>query len=63
MTMKEAKNYKTLKAELDEALLWFEGDDLDVDKAIAQYEHALKLTKELEEYLKKAENSIKKLQA
>ena len=62
MVMKDEKNYKTLKAELDEALLWFETDNLDVDEAIARYEHALKLTKELEAYLKKAENTIKKLE-
>jgi exodeoxyribonuclease VII small subunit len=59
--MKE-KNYKTLKTELDEALAWFDGDNLDVDDAIAQYEKALKLTKELEAYLKKAENTIKKVE-
>jgi len=62
MAKNKAKNYKTLKAELDEVLAWFDGDDLDVDAAIAKYEHALKLTKELEEYLKIAENTIKKLQ-
>ena len=62
MVMKDEKNYKTLKAELDEALSWFETDNLDVDEAIARYEHALKLTKELEVYLKKAENTIKKLE-
>jgi len=62
MTKKVDLHFKTLKAELDEALLWFDGDNLDVDEAIAHYEHALKLTKDLEAYLKQAENTIKKLE-
>ena len=63
MAVKEIEDYKTLKAKLDEELAWFDGDNLDVDEAIAHYERALKLTKELEAYLKKAENKIKKLES
>lgn len=63
MAVKAIEDYKTLKAKLDEELAWFDGDNLDVDEAIAHYERALKLTKELEAYLKKAENKIKKLEA
>lgn len=63
MAVKEIEDYKTLKAKLDEELAWFDGDNLDVDEAIAHYEQALKLTKDLEAYLKKAENKIKKLES
>lgn len=60
-TKKQLRTYRQIKAELDEVLLWFESDDIDIDEAIKKYEVAMKLTKELEEYLKDAENSIKKL--
>jgi exodeoxyribonuclease VII small subunit len=60
-TSKKDKTYLQLRKELDEALLWFESDDIDIDDAINHYEYALKLAKELETYLLKAENKIKKL--
>ncbi len=59
--MATTKTYADLRTELDELLMWFEGEDIDVDEAIAKYEHAIKLTKQLETYLKQAENKVLKL--
>lgn len=62
MTAKtEQRTYRQIRAELDEAMAWFESETIDVDEAIAKYKHAMALTKELEVYLKDAENSLIKL--
>ena len=63
MTTQPKKSYVTLRAELDNMLEWFESDDLDVDEAIVNYEKAIKLAKELEDYLTKAENKLVELKA
>lgn len=55
------KTYAQIRQELDQVLAWFEQDGLDVDQAIKQYDKAMALTKELEQYLKSAENKVKKL--
>jgi exodeoxyribonuclease VII small subunit len=57
------KKYIDIQAELTDILQWFEKDNLDIDEAIAKYEEAIKLTKQLESYLKQAENKVKKIQA
>lgn len=59
--MVKAKTYSELRQALDEVLSWFDGDDLDVDEAIVKYQQALRLTKELEEYLNTAKNKIQQL--
>lgn len=51
-------DYQALQAELDKILLWFEQDDVDLDQAIAKYERGMEIAKELETYLKTAENKI-----
>lgn len=61
--MATIKTYAQLRAELDGLLNWFDGDDIDIDQAVEKYEQALKLTKQLELYLQKAENKITKLKA
>lgn len=60
---KSKPSYQELKAELDEVLTWFESGNANVDEAIAKYEQGMKLVKELEDYLKTAENKIKKIRA
>lgn len=50
-----------LQAELDELLLWFESDKVDLDEAVKKYERGTLLVKELEARLKTAENTIKKI--
>lgn len=54
-------NYQTLKDELDEILTDLQRDDLDVDAALQKYRRGLELVKELEAYLKTAENTINEL--
>ncbi len=51
-------DYQTLQTELDKILQWFEQDDVDLDQAIAKYERGMEIAKELESYLKTAENKI-----
>lgn len=55
------RTYNQIKTELDQALLWFESDNLDVDEAIENYKKAILLTNELEAYLKNAENTVIRL--
>ncbi len=55
---KKPQNYQDLSEQLDELLAWFDGDQIDVDEAIAKYEQAIQLTKQLEEYLTNAENKL-----
>ncbi len=51
-------DYKKLQGELDAILVWFESDEVELDQAIAKYERGMEITKELEKYLKTAENKI-----
>jgi exodeoxyribonuclease VII small subunit len=50
-----------LQVELEAIITWFESDEVDIDKAAGQYEHGLKLAKELKERLHQTENAITKL--
>ena len=62
--MPKAKpTYEALQTELDAVMLALQQEDLDVDKALEHYKRGLELVKELEEYLKTAENSVKELKA
>jgi exodeoxyribonuclease VII small subunit len=55
------KTYKQLQTELDEVLEKIQAEELNVEEAIKLYEQGEKLIRELETYLKTAENKIKKL--
>jgi len=57
------KTYQQLQAELDEVMAWFnnDGQELDVDTAIAQYQKGTELIKQLEVQLKLAENKVTKI--
>ena len=57
------KTYRQLSAELAEIMEWFESGEVDLDEAIEKYKQAMELIEELEGYLKKAENEIKKITA
>ena len=58
---KTTKTYSELRKELDDALAWFESEEMEVDEVIDRYKKAVLLTKELEEFLIESENSLKKL--
>lgn len=55
------KNYQELSAELAKIIEWFESDQVNLDEAVIKYEQALVLIAEIENYLKSAENKIKKI--
>ncbi len=59
----KAKSYRELSEELAEIIAWFEGESVDLEQAIEQYEKAMKLLAEMEKYLKTAENKVKKIAA
>lgn len=61
--MSEQINYQELSAELDTILTQLQSDDFDIDKAITLYERGIEITKQLESYLKNAENKVTKLKA
>jgi exodeoxyribonuclease VII small subunit len=44
-------DYKTAKSQLDEIIYWFENEPIDVDEAIAKYQQADQLIKDIEMYL------------
>ena len=53
------KTLKELLAEFDEIVAWFDaGEDLDVEKAVAQYKKGAELAGKIQEKLEKAKNEI-----
>lgn len=58
---KAGKTYAQLSAELVAIIDWFESGQVELDEAIDKYEQASKLIKQLEAYLKTAENKIEKI--
>jgi exodeoxyribonuclease VII small subunit len=57
------QSYKDLSAKLNAIIEWFEGDQVNLDEAVAKYEEANKLIEQMEDYLKTAENKVKKISA
>lgn len=56
-------DYRALSDELETIMVALQQDDIDVDVAMTKYERGLELIKQLEDYLKTAENKIIKLGA
>ena len=54
-------DYRSLREELDAIVADLQQNDLDVDVAMQKYERGLELIKQLEAYLKTAENKVTKL--
>lgn len=54
-------DYKALNQELDDILVRLQAEDLDVDEAVKLYERGIAITKELEAYLRQAENTVAKI--
>ncbi len=61
MAKEKKPNYRLLSAELDEVLGKLEGAGLDIDEALAAYERGAAIIKQLENYLKTAENKVIKV--
>ncbi|MEK7600266.1 MAG: exodeoxyribonuclease VII small subunit [Patescibacteria group bacterium] len=55
-------SYQELKSELDDIMDQLGREDLDIDKALDYYQRGIELVKQLETYLKTAENKILELQ-
>ncbi len=58
---KKPRTYSAMHNELEEIINWFESAEFDIDEAIAKYEQAHKLTKEIKDYLTKTENTVNSL--
>ncbi|MEO5627911.1 MAG: exodeoxyribonuclease VII small subunit [Candidatus Saccharimonadales bacterium] len=56
-------NYKALRAELETIMNSLDDDTLDVDEVTKQYQRGMEIVKELETYLKTAENKVTKVKA
>ncbi len=56
-------NYSQLNEELNKILDELQSADLDIDDAVKKYERGMVIIKELENYLKTAENKVKKIKA
>lgn len=52
-------DYSSKKDQLIELLDWFDSGEADLDKALANYQKADELIKELEAYLKETEQKLK----
>lgn len=57
----EQASYKELSQELDQVMAKLEGGELDIDQAVTAYERGLAIVRELEAYLKDAENKVTEL--
>lgn len=60
--MASQKNYQQLSSELDEIVAKLQSTDIDIDDAVKAYERGAVIIKELENYLKTAENKISKIE-
>jgi len=58
---KAGMGYEELKRELDQVMLELQREDIGVDEALKAYERGLELVKQIENYLKTAENRILEL--
>jgi len=56
-------DYKKLNSELEAILLELQSGDLDIDEAVKKYQRGSEIVKELQDYLKDAENRVKKVKA
>lgn len=64
--MPEAKksiDYQALQSELETIMLQLQGDDMDIDDALKQYQSGLEIVEQLDAYLKTAENKVTQLKA
>lgn len=60
---KPQPNYSQLKTELEDILSELQSEELDVEKALEHYKRGLELVRQLEAYLKTAENDVRELKS
>jgi len=61
MPAEKKRTYNDMSDELNKIIAWFEGDEVNLEDAVAKYETAMSLLNDMEEYLKSAQNKIKKI--
>lgn len=61
--MPKKQTYTELSTELEEVMSRLEGGELDIDEAVQCYERGLAIVRQLETYLKDAENKVTQLKA
>jgi len=61
MAKQDAKSYQETRQELDDLMVWFESDDVDLDQALEKYEQGMELIQQLQKQLVQAENKVTKL--
>lgn len=59
----KTRPYQKMADELSVLVEWFESDQVDLDQAVDKYQQAMELLKEMEDYLKTAENKVLKIKA
>lgn len=59
--VKPAQTYQQMADQLDELIQWFESDQVNLDEAVDKFEQAMELLKQMEDFLKAAENKVKKI--
>jgi exodeoxyribonuclease VII small subunit len=57
------QTYKQMADELASLVGWFESDKVNLDEAVEKYEQAMELLQRMEDYLKTAENKVRKITA
>ena len=60
-TSKKPKTYQQMADELNGLIEWFESDSVNLDEAVGKYEQAMELLAQMENFLKAAENKVKKI--
>jgi exodeoxyribonuclease VII small subunit len=58
---KTSKTYQQMSDELNGLIEWFESDQVILDQAVEKYEQAMTLLKDMEDFLKSAQNRVTKL--
>lgn len=60
-TAKKTKTYQQMADELNGLVEWFESDSVNLDEAVSKYEQAMELLNQMEDFIKAAENKVKKI--
>lgn len=60
-TSKKPKTYQQMADELSGLIDWFESDSVNLDEAVGKYEQAMELLALMEDFLKTAQNTVKKI--
>ncbi len=60
-TSKKTKTYQQMADELSGLIDWFESDSVNLDEAVGKYEQAMGLLARMEDFLKTAENKVRRI--